>query len=210
MLPDRINAYITDHTSAELPVLAELYRVTHLECLNPQMASGHQQGVLLQLLSGMLRPMRVLEIGTFTGYSAICLAQGMPEGGRLHTIEANDELTDISARFFAKAGLTDRIVQHTGNAIEIIPTLHETFDLVFIDGEKTEYPAYYRLVKPLIRPGGYILADNVLWDGKVVHPAPPGDASTLVIQEFNRIVAADPDATQTILPVRDGIGLIRL
>lgn len=210
MLPERIKQYIAANTSAELPILAELYRVTHLECLNPQMASGHQQGVLLQLLSGMLSPMRILEIGTFTGYSTICLALGMPEGGRLHTIEANDEITDISARFFEKAGLANKIIQHTGNALEIIPTLHETFDLVFIDGEKTEYPDYYRLAKPLVRSGGYILADNVLWDGKAASPALPGDVATLAIQEFNRMVATDPDVVQTILPIRDGISLIRL
>lgn len=210
MLPERIKQYITDHTSAEIPVLTELYRATHLECLNPQMASGHQQGVLLQLLSNMLRPNRVLEIGTFTGYSAICLALGMPEGGLLHTIEANDEIADIGARFFEKAGLANKIIQHTGNALEIIPTLHEIFDLVFIDGEKTEYPAYYRLVKPLVRPGGFILADNVLWDGKAASPALPGDVATQAIQEFNHLVTNDPEVMQTILPVRDGISLIRL
>jgi len=206
---DKLMEYISDHTSPEDKVLKELYRETHLKVLYPRMASGHIQGKLLEMLSHMVRPERILEIGTFTGYSAICLARGLEAGGVLHTIEINDELKEMAMKYIAMAGLQDRIVLHTGDALKVIPSLGGPFDLVFIDGNKQEYLAYYQLVVPLLRTGGYILADNVLWDGKVLSPLKSHDKYTRGIVAFNDFLAGDDRVEQVILPVRDGFTLIR-
>lgn len=204
-----IEEYILNHSDNEDPVLAELNRETNLKILRPRMLSGHLQGKILEMLSKMIQPEKVLEIGTYTGYSAICLAKGLKENGVLHTIEVNDELEDIISKYINKSGLQKKIKTYFGNALEIIPTLSKTFDLVFIDGDKREYPAYYNLVFDFVRPGGFILADNVLWSGKVLEIETPDDEYTKGIFEFNDLVKNDTRVEKVILPLRDGLTLIR-
>ncbi|RKD91594.1 O-methyltransferase [Mangrovibacterium diazotrophicum] len=204
-----LDKYILEHSTPEDPVLYELDRETNISILRPRMLSGHIQGMLLTMLSQMIRPKRILEIGTFTGYSAICLAKGLVEDGKLHTIEVNDELEWIATKYIEKAGMQQKIQQHIGDACEIIPSLDETFDFVFLDGNKREYSRYYDLVFDKVRPGGYLLADNILWDGKVVEEVDPRDEQTIGILAFNDKVKNDPRVTQVILPLRDGLMLIR-
>lgn len=204
-----LDKYILEHSTPEDPVLYELDRETNISILRPRMLSGHIQGMLLTMLSQMIRPKRILEIGTFTGYSAICLAKGLVEDGKLHTIEVNDELEWIATKYIEKAGMQPKIEQHIGDACEIIPTLDETFDFIFLDGNKREYSRYYDLVFDKVRPGGYLLADNILWDGKVVEEVDPRDEQTIGILAFNDKVKNDPRVTQVILPLRDGLMLIR-
>jgi caffeoyl-CoA O-methyltransferase len=199
--------YITSCSSAEDPVLAELYRETHCKVLYPRMISGHLQGKLLEFLSRMIQPEAILEIGTYTGYSAICLAKGLKPGGKLHTIEINDELQPLIDKYIRKAGLQDTVILHTGDARKIIPSLEEEFDLVFIDGDKEQYLDYYKEVFRKTRTGGYIIADNVLWSGKVI--APSKDKETNGIIEFNEFVKNDICIEKLILPFRDGLMLIR-
>lgn len=206
---ERLADYILQHTSPEDDVLRGLFRETNLKVLYPRMVSGHLQGKLLEMLSHMIRPRLILEIGTYTGYSAICLARGMKPGGMLHTIEINDELKEMAIKYIDKAGLQDRIMLHTGDAMDVIPELGGGFDLVFIDGNKQEYLAYYHLVFPRLRPGGYILADNVLWDGKVVSSPKAHDKYTRGIIEFNDFLVGDDRVEQVILPLRDGFTVIR-
>jgi len=210
MLTDkRLERYIIRHIDNEDDVLKELDRETNLHVLNPRMLSGHLQGKILEMFSRMIHPERILEIGTFTGYSAICLAKGLKKGGLLHTIEIDDELEPIARKYFTKAGLADVIIQHTGNAAEIVPTLSETFDLVFLDADKQEYGRYFDLVYDKVRPGGFIIADNVLWNGKVIEEAPSKDGQTTGILQFNEKMKNDPRISQVILPLRDGLMLIR-
>ena len=203
-----LEKYISDYSSPEDQVLKELYRITHTSVINPHMVSGHLQGKVLEMLVSMINPSLVLEIGTYTGYSAISMALAMSEGSTLHTIEINDELYDLSSSFIKKAGLEDIIVMHTGDAKTIIPELNLNFDLVFIDGDKREYPAYYELVLSCLKPGGFILVDNVLWDGKVFDPG-LNDPMTSGIKQFNRLIKNNPNLEQVILPLRDGLMLIR-
>lgn len=218
MLHDKLlMKYIEEHSSAEDPVLVELTRQTHLEVVQPRMLTGHVQGLFLRLMAAMIAPEKVLEIGTFTGYSAICLAGGMPENGILHTIDPNDEIGGIARVHFEKAGLTNCIVQHTGTAQEIIPLLNETFDLVYIDGDKREYIDYYDLLMDggYVRSGSFLFADNVLWDGKVVetegvNPTSGKDSYTPAIKAFNAKVKNDPRVETVILPLRDGMSVIRV
>lgn len=204
-----LTKYILEHSTPEDPVLYELDRETNISILRPRMLSGHIQGLLLEMLCRMVQPARILEIGTFTGYSAICMARGLNEGGKLHTIEVNDELEWIASKYIEKAGLREQIVQHIGDACEIIPCLDESFDFVFLDGDKREYSRYYDLVFDKVRPGGYLLADNILWDGKVVEEVDRRDGQTIGILDFNKKVKDDPRVTQVILPLRDGLMLIR-
>ena len=204
-----LDKYILEHCSPEDPVLYELNRETNVRILRARMLSGHLQGMLLTMLSRMIQAKRILEIGTFTGYSAICLAKGLSNDGKLHTIEVNDELEGIACKYIEKAGLREQIIQHIGDACKIIPSLNETFDFVFLDGNKREYSRYYDLVFDQVRPGGYLLADNILWDGKVVGEIDPRDEQTTGILEFNQKVKDDPRVTQVILPLRDGLMLIR-
>jgi predicted O-methyltransferase YrrM len=201
--------YIAAHSSPEDPVLEELYRQTYLRFVNPNMTSGHLQGKFLEMMSRMISPMNILEIGTFTGYSAICLAKGLKPGGKLITIEINDELVSFSSSFFAKAGLSDKIQQLTGKALDIIPSLQQMFDLVFIDADKREYCDYFRIVKEKVKPGGFILVDNVLWGGKVLDVATK-DQQTRGIIEFNEMINKETGIENIILPVRDGIMIIRI
>lgn len=203
-----LDQYILDHSSPEDPVLADLYRQTHIRFINPNMATGHLQGKLLELISAMISPEYILEIGTFTGYSAICLAKGLKPGGKLITIEINDELTAFTNSYFCKAGTESRITQITGNALKIIPELDYMFDLVFIDGDKREYIEYYRTVIDKVKPGGFILADNVLWGGKVTEKE-SSDPQTKGIILFNEMISNEKNIEHIILPVRDGVTLIR-
>ena len=204
-----LERYILAHTSPEDPVLAELDRQTHLRVIQPRMLSGHLQGKILELLITLINPQYVLELGTFTGYSAIAMARGLSrEGAVLHTVEINDELYDFAAEYIEKAGLRERIVQHVGPALEVVPQLGLCFDVVFIDADKRHYCDYYRTVFDKVRPGGFILADNTLWDGKVADGEPHGDAQTRGILAFNDLVAADERVEKVILPLRDGLTIL--
>ncbi len=204
-----IERYILNYTTPEDPLLAELNRNTWVRTVHPQMIAGHLQGSILGMISHMIRPERILEIGTFTGYSSICLARGLAKEGHLFTIEKDDEITDFARTYIQKSGLTDRISLLTGDAREIIPGMDETFDLVYLDAEKDEYLDYYKLVFPKLRKGGFILADNVLWGGKVLEGPESDDHFTKGILAFNAAIRKDPLVEQVILPVRDGIMLIR-
>jgi predicted O-methyltransferase YrrM len=203
-----IEKYILEHSSPEDPILEELYRETHLRFINPNMSTGYIQGMLLQLISKMVTPENILEIGTFTGYSAICLARGLKPGGRLVTIEINDELKEFSSAWFIKAGVETVITQLTGRAQEIIPELDQIFDLVYIDGDKREYADYYNLSIDKVRSGGFIIADNVLWGGKVLEVS-SRDQQTRGIIEFNEMIAREKGVEKIILPLRDGLMIIR-
>jgi caffeoyl-CoA O-methyltransferase len=204
-----IEKYVHKHTSAEMPVLAKLSRATHLRTHQPQMLSGHMQGVLLQMISHMINPDSILEIGTFTGYSAICLAQGMLPEGKLYTIDCNPEMKDFAAPYFKEAGLEDKITMLIGDATEIIEELPGPFDLVFIDADKENYLNYFKMVFPKVKAGGYILADNTLWYGRVIQPGAESDRETAGIVRFNKFVQEFEGVENVLLPVRDGIMLIR-
>lgn len=207
--PVLLDQYILDHITPEEDFLRELDRETHLKVLRSRMLSGHLQGQILSMISCMIKPKCILEIGTFTGYSALCLAKGLAEGGRLHTIEIDDELESIAKKYILKSGMSDRIFQHIGDARQIIPSINQSFDLVFIDADKREYCDYYNLVFEYIPVGGFILADNILWDGKVVDPDAADEEQTRGILEFNNLVQNDSRVRNVILPVRDGIMLVQ-
>jgi caffeoyl-CoA O-methyltransferase len=203
-----LEKYIDEHTTAEDPLLEDLYRQTHIRFVNPNMVSGHLQGKFLEMVSMMINPQNILEIGTFTGYSAICLAKGLRENGLLVTIEMNDEIAEFSRSYFSKAGLDKKIQLINGNALEIIPALEMTFDLVFIDADKRDYCDYFRLVFDKVKNGGFIVADNVLWGGQVLEKA-TADQQARGIIEFNEMIRNDGRVENMILPMRDGLMLIR-
>jgi caffeoyl-CoA O-methyltransferase len=222
MITDELSKYTEAHTSDELPFLAALSRETHLTQVYPRMLAGNLQGTFLRMVSAMIRPKRILEIGTFTGYSAINLAKGLaapslrpsPGGeelgvGLLHTIEVNPELEEIIRRYIREAGLEERIVLHIGDALQIIPTLKEQWDLIYIDADKPNYLNYYKMLFDHLRPGGLLLADNALWGGKVLQPRKKMDKDTLGIVEFNEFVQNDDRVENVLLPIRDGIMMIR-
>lgn len=204
-----IEQYILNHIESEDAILVELDRETHLNVIGARMISGHLQGQVLTMLSKMIRPKAILEIGTFTGYSAICLAKGLQENGKLITIEIDDELESIAKKYFEKTGFQHLIEQRIGAALEIIPTLNQTFDLVFIDAHKPEYPAYYNAVFDKTKSGGYIIADNTLWSGKVLEKPAEDDFQTRGIIEFNSMIKNDKRVEKVILPLRDGMTIIR-
>ena len=209
MISERqLEEFIREYSSPGDPVLEELYRETHLRFVNPNRISGWFQGRILEFISKMINPENILEIGTFTGYSAICLARGLRSGGMLITIDNDDEMTDFSRSWFRRAGLDQKIKQITGRAQDIIPGLRETFDLVYIDGDKREYSEYYSLVFEKVKPGGFILADNVLWGGKILEKDST-DPQTRGIIGFNDLIRSDENTEKIILPVRDGLMLIR-
>lgn len=207
-----LDDYIAAHISAEPQLLQQTYRWTHLHHLYPRMCSGHVQGRLLKMLTAMVSPRRVIELGAFTGYSTLCIAEGMPEGSELHTVEIDDELADELTGRFEASGYGDRITLHIGDALEVIPQLdrHTPWDMAFIDANKRHYLEYYKLLLPRMRRGGFIIADNTLWDGKVAEQPAPTDAQTRGIMEFNDFVASDPRVEVSIIPVRDGLTLIRV
>jgi caffeoyl-CoA O-methyltransferase len=208
-LPKDIEAYVLRHTPKESAILHKINRETHLKVMQPRMLSGHFQGQLLRFLVEMIQPKRILEIGTYTGYSAIALAQGLKTGGKLITIDVNAELEKMISNFIVEAELTDKIEQITGNAIEILPTLTEKFDLIFIDADKRNYRNYLDLVLNNLNTGGYILTDNVLWSGKVTMPKEKMDLDTRLIDEFNDYVQNHPQLESILLPVRDGLYISR-
>ena len=209
---DKLEQYISDMSSPQGELLHELERETYLRVINPRMISGHIQGKLLEMLVRMLRPKRILEIGTFTGYSALSMAAGLEDGALIDTCEVDDELEMIAADFFERSGLGDKIRQHIGSALEIAPTLGEQYDLVFIDGDKREYTAYYEMLfeHNLVHSNSFILADNILWYGKVVEEVGRKDKQTQEIIAFNECVRNDSRVESVILPLRDGINLIRV
>lgn len=203
-----LDKYIASHSEPEPEVLEELSRATHLRTLRPRMLSGNIQGQYLKMMCRLTEAKRVLEIGTFTGYAAISMAMGVEEGGVVHTIDINDEIEDFAREYIAKSGLEKNIVFHIGDACEIIPRLGELFDVVFIDADKRQYTDYYKLVFDKVRPGGLILADDVLWDGKVLDEA-NRDAQTRGILDFNEYVQADKRVENILLPLRHGLMMIR-
>lgn len=206
-IDDRLAAYAEAHTSPETHLLKKINRDTHANVLKPRMLSGHLQGRLLSMLSRMIRPQTILEIGTYTGYSAICLCEGLRHGGKLITIERNEELEDKLHTYFRDAGLEKVVDLRIGDALKILPDLNDRFDLVFIDADKENYSRYYDLVIDKVTAGGYILADNVLWSGKVIEPSP--DKDTRAILSFNDKVHNDDRVENVLLPVRDGILVMR-
>lgn len=205
---DAIEEYICRHIDPEDVLLAELDRETHLYHLRPRMVSGHLQGSILKMFCRMIQPRRVLELGTFTGYSALCFAAGMPDGGEVHTIEIDDEIEDFTRSFLARSPYGGRVRLIIGDALAIVPTLTDTYDLVFIDANKRDYLRYYEAVLPHVRPGGFILADNTLWDGKVITEPHSRDAQTAGVEAFNEAVAHDCRVEKVILPLRDGLTVL--
>ncbi len=201
--------YILDHIDPEDELLYELNRKTHLHILRPRMLSGHLQGQILKMICRMIQPKKILEIGTFTGYSCICMAQTLPEDGFIDTIDIDDEIEPFTQSFFDKSGLAHKIKMHIGDALNIMPQLDKKYDLIFMDGDKRQYPNYYKQVYDMLNSGGYILADNILWDGKVIEPVDVNDTYTQGILEFNQMVKEDPRVEKVIFPFRDGIFIIR-
>lgn len=204
-----LEEYISAHIEPESNLLKSLYRETNIKLLNPRMASGHIQGRLLKSFVQMIKPKSVLELGTFTGYATLCMAEGLPEDGHIDTIEIDDELESFIKKWIAKSPYSNKISLHIGDALEIVPRLEKDFDLIFLDAEKREYPDYYKQLFKYLKVGGYIIADNTLWDGHVVDPEYSKDRQTKAIKEFNDIVAADTRVTVSIVPIRDGLTLIR-
>lgn len=209
-LPDKIDDYVVAHSQQEPEILKELNRETWQKILNPRMLSGDFQGRVLSMISKLIQPKFVLEIGTYTGYSALCMAEGMATDGRLHTIDRNEELYDFQKKYFEKSKYGDMILQHVGNALEIIPTLEEKFDLVFIDADKSNYSNYFNLVIDKMNPGGVILSDNVLWSGKVVEELNPKDIDTKALLKYNKLVNEDVRVETVLLPIRDGLTISRV
>lgn len=209
-LPEKIDDYIVAHSQAEPEFLAKLNRETNQKVMQPRMISGHYQGRVLSLLSKMKAPHSILEIGTYTGYSALCLAEGLTEGGKLHTIDVNEELYDFQKKYFEASAYAENIIQHLGDATEIIPQIADSFDLVFIDADKPNYPRYFDLIIDKMNQGGIILSDNVLWSGKIVEKLKKDDASTAALLEYNRIINEDDRVETVILPIRDGLTLTRV
>lgn len=211
-----LERYIHDHTEPEAELLRQLDRETHQRMIAPRMLSGHVQGRLLEMIVRMLRPRRVLEIGTFTGYSALSMAAGLEEDARLDTIEVDDELEEMAQSYFDRSPHGSKIRLHIGSALEVAPTLDTQFDLVFIDGDKREYPAYYRMLlgddsgKALVHSGTILIADNILWSGKVVEPVASNDRHTQALLEFNRLAVEDPRVENVIVPIRDGLNIVRI
>lgn len=206
---DALNAYAERHSSPEPEFLQRINRETHVQVSQSHMLSGHLQGRFLAMISRMVRPGKILEIGTFTGYSALCLAEGLAPGGVLHTIDLNDELAERCRRYFREAQMEDRIVLHTGDAAAVIPALDGPFDLVFIDADKPSYPVYYELVIGMMSPGAVLIADNVLYHGQVLEPREKQGSNARGISAFNEKVAADARVEKVMVPLRDGLFLIR-
>lgn len=208
-MDDALDDYIRAHTTPERPELYRLWRATNTQLVRGRMASGHVQGQLLRMLVGMVRPRRILEVGTFSGYSALAMAAALPPGGELYTFEVNDEMEDFARGWFDASPYGSHIRFTVGDALTIVPTLGLDFDFIFIDGDKRQYADYYAMAKRHLAHGGYIVADNTLWDGHVVDPAYDRDAQTQGIRRFNDLVVADPEVECVILPLRDGLTLIR-
>ena len=208
-LDEKLDTYVINHTSKESELLHELHRETYLKVLQPRMLSGHFQGRVLSMISKMIRPRRILELGTYTGYSALCLAEGLTKDGHLHTIDKNEEREDFVQSFIDRSKFAEQITQHIGDALELIPKLAVDWDLVFIDADKENYLNYYNLIAPNLKSGSYILADNILWSGKVVDESAQ-DKDTKHLREFNKCMTEDDRIENVLLPIRDGIQIGRV
>lgn len=208
-ISESLDGYVCDHTEKEPELLQELNRETNMNVLRPRMLSGHFQGRVLSMISHMIQPKDVLEIGTYTGYSALCLAEGLHAEGHLLTIDINEELEDLVNEYVSKSDFKNKIKCVIGNALTIVPELKREFDLVFIDADKSNYINYYNLVFDKVRPGGYILIDNVLWSGKVIESIEEGDIDTKVLVDLNKIIHEDERVQEVLLPIRDGLMLVR-
>ncbi|TDN87183.1 putative O-methyltransferase YrrM [Salegentibacter sp. 24] len=209
-LPEAIDQYILAHSAKEPELLAKLNRETNQKILQPRMLSGNYQGRILSIISKIIAPKSILEIGTYTGYSALCLAEGLAANGMLHTIDINEELYDFQQKYFQASDYKNQIKQYTGDAQKIIPEIKEKFDLAFIDADKPNYPAYINLIIGKMNPGGVILSDNVLWNGKVTTPVASDDESTQALLKYNRMLVEDERLETVILPIRDGLTLTRV
>lgn len=208
-LPETLDTYVVNHSESEPELLQQLTRATFQKILQPRMLSGHYQGRVLSMISKLVNPKNILEIGTYTGYSALCLAEGMQADGELHTIDINEELVDFQRQFFDKSDYGKQIHQHLGNALDIIPTLDMMFDLVFIDADKDNYPNYFHCIIDKLNKGGVILSDNVLWSGKVIEPLKEDDISTKALLEYNQLLKSDTRVETVMLPIRDGLTISR-
>ena len=206
-ISEKLNEYVVQHTENEPELLRELSRETFKKILQPRMLSGHFQGRILSFLSKLIRPKKILELGTFTGYSALCLAEGLDKDGELHTIDKNEELVSFQRRYFNRSIHGSKIHQHTGCALEIIKKLNYKFDLIFIDADKSNYVNYFNLLADKIKRGGVLISDNVLWSGKVIEPLENSDLSTKVLLEYNKLLKEDPRFETILLPIRDGLTL---
>lgn len=209
-LSAELELYIENHSANEPQLLADLNKETYQKVLLPRMLSGQFQGRVLSMLSKLIRPLNILEIGTYTGYSALCLCEGMQAHGQLHTIDIKEELIDLQRKYFDKSGFGPQIHQHLGEAALIIPTINLKFDLVFIDADKENYINYFHLIIPKMNKGGFILSDNVLWSGKVVEPLQPNDLSTKILLDYNKMLNTDPRLETVLLPIRDGLTVSRI
>ena len=208
-LDPRLEEYVLAHTQEETPVLKELNRETYAKVMTPRMLAGQLQGRVLSMLSNMIRPSQILEIGTYTGYSAICLSEGLQENGKIHTIDNNEELQEVVSRYLEEAGITQKVNLYIGDALDIIPSINEIFDLVYIDADKVNYSNYYDLIFDEVRKGGFIIADNVLWSGKVLNNPEEMDEDTKHIVAYSRKVHADKRVENVIFPIRDGLMICR-
>ena len=209
-ISEALEDYVAQHSENEPELLARLNKETHQKILQPRMLSGHFQGRFLSMISKLTQPKAILEIGTYTGYAALCLAEGLAENGTLDTIDNNEELFDFQRKYFDESAWGTQIQQHLGNALEIIPTLNKKFDLVFIDADKENYINYFNLIVPMMNKGGLILSDNVLWSGKVLEEVKANDKSTKVLLEYNEILKNDPRVETVLLPIRDGLTMSRV
>ncbi|SHG59518.1 O-methyltransferase [Winogradskyella jejuensis] len=208
-LPEKLDEYVVAHSEEEPDLLQQLTRETYQKILQPIMLSGPYQGRVLSMISKLINPSSVLELGTFTGYSTLCLAEGLQKDGTIHTIDINEELEDFQRKYFDKSGYGKQIIQHVGNALNIIPKIDATFDLVFIDADKPNYSNYFHLVIDKLKSGGIILSDNVLWHGKVVEKLNPKDISTKAVLDYNTLLKNDPQIETVVLPIRDGLTISR-
>jgi len=209
-ISEELEHYVANHSQKEPELLAALNRETHQKILQPRMLSGHFQGRVLSMLSKLIRPMHILEIGTYTGYATLCLCEGMQKNGTVDTIDINEELATIQEKYFGLSSWCNQIKQHIGNAVDIIPTLEKKYDLVFIDADKENYLIYFELIVPKMDVGGIILSDNVLWSGKVLETPDPRDVSTNVLLEYNKKINQDPRVETVLLPIRDGLTVSRV
>jgi caffeoyl-CoA O-methyltransferase len=209
-ISEELENYVANHSENEPELLARLNRETHQKILQPRMLSGHFQGRVLSILSKLIRPSAILEIGTYTGYAALCLAEGLSENGTLDTIDNNEELYDFQKKYFDQSAWSNQIHQHLGNALAIIPGLDKKFDLVFIDADKENYINYFQMIVPMMNKGGVILSDNVLWSGKVLEEVKANDKSTKILLEYNELLKNDPRVETVLLPIRDGLTVSRV
>ena len=209
-LPEKIDNYSVSHSQKEPQILQELTKETWQKVVNPRMLSGAFQGRVLSMISKLIQPKNILEIGTYTGYSAICIAEGLQEHASIDTIDKNEELADLQNKYFEKSGFRNKIIQHVGPALEIIPTIHKKFDLVFIDADKSNYSNYFHLIIDKMNKGGVILSDNVLWSGKVVEKLDPKDQDTKALLEYNKLLNTDKRIETVLLPIRDGLTISRV